>query len=528
MFLLIDNYDSFTYNLLQAFYSLGFEPHVVYNDDPSLVDLAARPDLEAVCISPGPGRPEQAGACLQFLERLPQHIPVLGVCLGMQILGLFAGAKIERCPEILHGKQSEISHVGTGLFADLPPKLLVGRYHSLMVSEVANPKYPFMVTARGPAQEIMGLSYKDRPWVGVQFHPESILTPQGMQLLGNFPKELTRVEDPRSKFVQILDAVANGEDLSRAKAQFCFGELLDGSLTPAQAGSFLMALRMKGETSVELACAARALLERSIKVPEITTPHIDVVGTGGDGKHSFNCSTATALILAGMGYMVTKHGNRAVSSTCGSADAVEGLGLPLESEPQEVLTELSKRNFAFIFARHFHPVFKHLAPIRAELGVRTLFNLLGPLLNPARPTHILLGVAKPSLVPLVTDVLLELQQPVAAVVCGAGEYDEITPLGIATVSLIRGGRTTKLALNPADFGIAPCTPKQLAVHSKREAVAVLQDLLQGQGPAPMLDMLVLNVGLALYLLEAERELGACMAQARLAVRQGVAQKVLYA
>ncbi|MBQ7584641.1 MAG: anthranilate phosphoribosyltransferase, partial [Desulfovibrionaceae bacterium] len=190
--------------------------------------------------------------------------------------------------------------------------------------------------------------------------------------------------------------------------------------------------------------------------------------------------------------------------------------------------ELKKRHFAFLFAQNFHPSFKNVAKVRKELGVRTLFNLLGPFLNPSRPTHLLMGVGDPKHIPLVCETLIALKQPVAAVVCGAGIYDEVTPLGVADVTIIRQGQAQPLYLNPKDFGIKPCRPTELEVHSKREAVEVLRELLSGHGPAPMLDMIVLNVGLALYLLEETWNLAECMAYARDAVMKGVGQKVLYA
>lgn len=523
MFLLIDNYDSFTYNLVQAFYALGREPYVLYNDDERLLDLATSPDLEMVCLSPGPSRPENAGLCLEFLRRLAPSVPVLGVCLGHQVLGLFGGASVDVASEIMHGKQSDITHSADGLFSDLPQQLKVGRYHSLVVRDGKN--LPFEVTARGPRGEIMALQYKDRPWAGVQFHPESVLSPEGMQLLANFPQKLTQKPKKEMTVSDILEEIAQGHHLTRPMASKAFAELMDGELSPAQAASLLFGLRMKGESALELAEATRQALARAISI-DIEGPHIDVVGTGGDGRHSFNCSTATSLILAGMGYCVTKHGNRAVSSTCGSADAIEGLGLPLVKEPEEVRRLCANKHFSFLFAPNFHPAFKNIGPVRKELGIRTLFNILGPLINPAKPTHILLGVGHPDLLPLVTDTLLELGQKRAAVVCGAGTYDEVTPLGPAEIMEIRDGKATPLALDPATYGIKPCTPADLEVHSKREAVAVLRELLAGQGPSPMLDMIVLNVGLAVYLLEDDLDLAAAMVRAGDAVREGVGRRVL--
>lgn len=524
MFLLIDNYDSFTYNLVQAFQILGMRPEVVKNDEPRLLELAQNPDLDAVCISPGPGHPSRAGLCPRFLELLNPDVPLLGVCLGHQLLGLHAGADIEIAPTIMHGKQSEIFHDGRGIFHNMPNPMLVGRYHSLVVRPTAASEAKFTVTARGPEGEVMALRYNDRPWVGVQFHPESVLTPDGQRLLANFPRQISMRAEGKSKMPQILDCLARREDLSADMASTGFAALMDGELTPAQAGAFLLGLRMKGESALELAHATRAALARSVRVHGLSGDCIDVVGTGGDGRNSFNCSTATSLVLAGMGYKVVKHGNRAVSSKCGSADALESLGIELDANPDSVLDMLERRNFAFLFAPHFHPAFKNIGPLRKELGVRTLFNILGPMINPARPNHLLMGVARPELVPLVAETLAQSPLYRGAVVCGAGGYDEMTPIGPADIALLHQGKISWLRLDPADYGIPPCNPEDLAVQSREEAVAVLKDILKGQGPRPMMDMVILNVALAILLLEEDIDMDRAISKARSAVNTGAGRR----
>jgi anthranilate synthase component 2 len=186
MFLLIDNFDSFTFNLVQAFQQQGRDPLVLRNDRPEILELAQSGELSLVCISPGPSRPENAGLCLDFLARLPRTVPVLGVCLGHQILGHFAGAPVVVAERIMHGKTSPVEHRQTGLFAGLPNPMQACRYHSLLVQAEKAPD-ALEVTAWTEAGEVMGLRYADRPWVGVQFHPESVLTPDGPRLLANFP-----------------------------------------------------------------------------------------------------------------------------------------------------------------------------------------------------------------------------------------------------------------------------------------------------------------------------------------------------
>lgn len=542
MFLLIDNYDSFTYNLVHAFYALGVDPLVLRNDDPALEALATDPALRGVCIGPGPGHPDAAGLCLSFLQRLDLSIPVLGVCLGHQVLGRVAVAPVEVGPRIVHGKASEVIHDGSGLFANIPSPMRAGRYHSLLV-DAERAAIPLTVTARTPEGEVMGIAFPDRPWFGMQFHPESVLTPDGMRLLGNFARLLDGGDvakkaeegpganaDPTGglpptphPLSAIIDTLAGGADLPDDMARAGFARLMDGEMTPAQAGAFLLGLRSKGETPAEMAEAVNAVLERAVPV-ELPgdLPVLDVVGTGGDGRSSFNCSTGTALVLAAMGHRVVKHGNRSVSSRCGSADVLEALGLDLDVPPDDVARRAREDGFVFLFAPRFHPCFRHIMPIRRELGVRTLFNLMGPLVNPARPGHCFLGVANKELLPLVAGTLARLGGRTGAVVCGAGGYDELTTLGPADVAYVRGGEIRLDILDPAAFGFVPCEPEELAVSGPEEGVAVLRELLEGGGPEPMRAMLSLNVGFGLYLLRPEQTLAACMAEAKRAVSSGIA------
>jgi len=187
MLLLVDNFDSFTYNLVQAFQVLNRFPVVRRNNEKELFQLARRPDLQGLILSPGPGGPQDSGLCLELLDRLPRHIPVLGVCLGHQILAEFAGCPVVRSDRIMHGKTSAISHCGEGLFAGLSNPFTATRYHSLIMELAQDPAKPAVnITARSQAGEPMGLAYGDRPWAGVQFHPESILTREGPKLLENF------------------------------------------------------------------------------------------------------------------------------------------------------------------------------------------------------------------------------------------------------------------------------------------------------------------------------------------------------
>ncbi|MFQ8738415.1 MAG: glutamine amidotransferase-related protein [Bilophila wadsworthia] len=368
MFLLIDNYDSCTYNLVQAFYALGQDPVVVKNDDPRLLELAQDPSLNMVCLSPGPGHPKDAGYCMEVLRILDPKVPVLGVCLGHQALGLAAGAEIVVGPCIMHGKASEIVHDGSGLFSGVPNPMRVGRYHSLVVrSDVDEAHAKFTVTAHGPEGEIMALRYKDRPWVGVQFHPESILTPDGLRLLGNFPKAILPAGNDANAINVILDTLASGQDLTADMASAGFSALMDGTMTPSQAGSFLMGLRMKGETPGAPTPPRRAgpgqargrhrRLHRSRALRRRARPSTAPPARRSRWRAGIRWQTATAP-----------------SSKCSSADAGRLTSIWTSTQPKG-----KTRRPELVFLRAaVPPCFRNIAPIRNELGIRTLFNLLGP------------------------------------------------------------------------------------------------------------------------------------------------------
>ncbi|MDO9630788.1 MAG: anthranilate phosphoribosyltransferase [Humidesulfovibrio sp.] len=333
----------------------------------------------------------------------------------------------------------------------------------------------------------------------------------------------------------ILDALGNGVDLTPEQAAFAFRELFEGDLSPAQAGALLMGLRAKGETALELAAAARAGLERARQVTGLPQdrPILDIVGTGGDLSNSFNCSTAVSLYLAALGHRVVKHGNRAVSSSSGSADALEGLGIRLDTGPDEVKAELAKTGFVFLFAPNYHPAFAHIAPVRREMGVRTLFNLMGPLLNPARPSHQLLGVGQERALELMADTLALTAPDLTAFVIhgtvgygeevGKGGFDELTPFGPAVGFALDRGKITPLNIDPREYGIPAHDPDEVRVADKAAALSAIQDVLTGKANAAMQDMTALNLGAALHLATG-KALADCLREARQAVADGAASR----
>ena len=324
------------------------------------------------------------------------------------------------------------------------------------------------------------------------------------------------------KHVECLELLAIGKDLPKDLADYAFRAMYNGEMPASCVGAFLMGLKTKGEAAVEIAAGVTTALEQARLVTGLTGPRIDTCGTGGDNTCSFNCSTAVALYLAAMGHKVVKHGNRAVSSACGSADAVESLGFALVVEPDAVAAELDKHNFVFLFAPNYHPAFKRIGPIRKELGARTLFNLMGPLLNPARPTHQILGVPTARHVPLMAEVLALTGLSCGAVVHGAGGFDELTPFGPADVCWVKDGWLKKERIDPTTLGVAEGKLADVVVSGRDEAVAVLKGVLAGKGTQAMLDMVALNLGCALHLLEGDLSLKQGVAKARDAIGQGAA------
>ncbi len=298
-----------------------------------------------------------------------------------------------------------------------------------------------------------------------------------------------------------LNELAAGNDLSEDMADSVFRALFAGEVSHVQVGALLMGLRTKGETATEVASGVKAALKKAKLVKGLSGPYIDTCGTGGDGSNSFNCSTAVALYLADMGYKVAKHGNRAVSSSCGSADILEELEIPVGTTAEDVPDVLERENFVFLFAPNYHPAFGIVGPIRKELGIPTLFNLMGPLLNPARPTHQVLGVGRPEIMRLMAEVLALTKVEKAYVVHGAGNFDELTPFGVNKAILVDNGTLTELEINPADYGFEISDPKDVAVTDRKNALETIRKVLRGTAPQPMLDMVALNLGAAISLLD---------------------------
>jgi len=275
--------------------------------------------------------------------------------------------------------------------------------------------------------------------------------------------------------------VLDGNDLTRDEARETMQEIMRGDATQAQIAGFLVALRAKGETADEIAGCAEAMREHVLQVNPKRGDLVDIVGTGGDGANTYNISTAAALVAAGAGAGIAKHGNRAASSATGAADVLEALGFRLDLEPARIEQSIDELGFGFLFAQAHHPAMRHAAPVRRELGTRTVFNVLGPLTNPAGARALMLGVYSPSLTRTLADALVQLGATRAYVVHGAGGIDELSPCGPNLVCEVESGRVREYELDPLELGVERCDPSELRGGDPATNAQALRDVLNGAG-----------------------------------------------
>ena len=329
----------------------------------------------------------------------------------------------------------------------------------------------------------------------------------------------------------VLTALIDKRDLSHEEMLSIMNQIMRGELTPAQVAGILIGLRAKGETVTEIAAAAQVMRELSTKVPMNDAGHsehlVDTCGTGGDAAHTFNISTAAAFVTAAAGARVAKHGGRSVSSKSGSADVLEALGVNLNQTPQQVAQAISEIGVGFMFAPNFHSAMKHAAPVRRELGVRTLFNILGPLTNPAGAKNQVLGVFHPDLVGILTRVLQRLGSQHVMVVHGQDGLDEITLTGETRVGELKHGEVSEYTVKPEDFGINTAAIETLQVQDGAQSKEMLLSVLDNR-PGPALDIVLLNAGAAIYVSGVASSLAEGVEKARAATASGAARAKLAA
>jgi anthranilate synthase/phosphoribosyltransferase len=534
MILLIDNYDSFTHNLYQYLAQLTSEEIQVVRNDAITVEEAIRRAPSRIVISPGPGRPEGAGISVELIRRCAGTVPILGVCLGHQAIGEAFGGRTVSAARIVHGKTDRVTVDGRGLFRSINSPAEFVRYHSLAIEKESFPEV-LEITARSEDGEIMGVRHRTLPVEGVQFHPESIGSEDGMKLLANFLSYRREPFEPRV----YLEQVISGKSLTRQEASEFMEELTDGNLSDAQIAAFLTAFNAKGIAAEEIAGCAEVLQRKRVVLP-VDQPVLDTCGTGGDGLGTFNISSLTALTAAACGAKVAKHGNRAVSSRSGSADFYRALGIGIEISPERAAESIRRTGFAFLYAPLYHGAMRFAGPARRQLGIKTIMNLLGPLVNPAGASYQLIGVFAEEFLPVVARAAAMLGIRRGMVVHGLDGQDEISVCApTRVVSFTVGDDPAEVTfdefvIQPESYGLGTHSPQALVGGSAEENARVARRLLDGETGrtgeevvdpvlAALHDAVVINAAAALMLYgtvetitEGVREASGALAQGRVA------------
>lgn len=530
MILLIDNYDSFTYNLYQQIGSIYPDIKVIRNDKIT-TDEIEKMAPEAIIISPGPGYPSEAGISVETIKRFSGRIPILGVCLGHQSIAEAFGGKIVRANAPMHGKSSDISiDVTSPLFTGMPEKIKAARYHSLIAEKSSLPEC-LKVIAEDSEGQIMAVCHKEHPTYGVQFHPESVLTEIGSSIISNFLSDIAeiKVANPvtakipaadRTALKKYIAIVADRKDLTQQEAEEAMNIIMSDAATDAQIAGFLSFLRTKGETVDEITGFARIMRKKASVVPASKSA-VDIVGTGGDLANSFNISTTASFVISGTGLNVAKHGNRSVSSKSGAADVLEALGVNIRLSPAQASACIQNVGISFLFAQSFHSSMRFVGTARREMGVRTVFNILGPLANPALSDYILLGVYDRSLLEVMAKVLMNLGVKGAMIVYGNG-LDEVSVSGETEVCELRGKKLIKYTISPEDFGMKRYPKEDIVGGTPQENAEITYNILSGKEKGAKRDIVLLNAACAIYCTGAASSIEEGLEMAKESIDSGIA------
>lgn len=504
MILLIDNYDSFTYNIYQLVSALGFEVIVKRNDS---IDIDAIRALNPthIILGPGPNAPKDSRICLNIIHELKGEYPILGICLGHEAILHAFGVPIVNAKNIVHGKVSPLKHSEDSIFTNIPQDVLITRYHSL-VAKAADIPSEFRILAFSDDGEVMAVAHKEFALYGLQFHPESIGTQHGAKMLLNFIN-YKKNSIPLKTF---LHKLANLQNLNFTQSYDLMECIAEDMLSPAQLGSLITSFYIKKPTSDELAAFSSLLVARASSFEVSGHDFFDIVGTGGSARKTFNVSSTAAIVLASMGVKVIKHGNRAITSKSGSADLLAALGVNIDMSLEVALRCYKELGLTFLFAPRIHSALKHVQGVRRELGFKSIFNLLGPLSNPLKPNFRLIGVFDSSFAPIMAAALKTLGCKRAMVVHGLVKsgvdskvsysegIDEFSLCGVTKVSELKNGKVLNYDFNPEKHGISLVNFSDLKGGDVARNAQITLEILKGL-ESPKANLVALNVGVSLYL-----------------------------
>lgn len=520
--LVLDNYDSFTYNLVHIIRELGYgeDMEIHRNDQISLEDVAK---YDKILLSPGPGVPAEAGIMPDLIKRYAPNKHILGVCLGHQGIAECFGAELYNLKDVLHGVATgvKITKNTDPLFDGVPDQFEIGRYHSWAVKPISL-NGELEVLAEDEKGEVMALKHKKHTVYGVQFHPESVITDHGIRILKNWlelplnPKRSTSTLDSMKT---ILNHLFDHNTLSQSEAKEILTNIAKGGMyNNSQVAAFLTVFIMRGITVEELSGFREAMLELCIPVDLSEFDPIDVCGTGGDGKDTFNVSTISTFIVAGAGIPVAKHGNYGVSSVSGSSNVIQHFGGEFTNDVGQLKKQMERANICFLHAPLFHPAMKNVGPIRRELGVKTFFNMLGPMVNPAFVKKQLVGVFSLELARLY-GYLYQQTDKRFIILHSLDGYDEISLTSPVKYSSNDGDHL----LTPAQMGFDRLAPHELrGGNTVEEAANIFQRVLNNEGTPAQQSVVIANAGMAIHCARPELSLEDGMAAARESLESGKA------
>ena len=509
MILLIDNYDSFVFNVAQYLGELTDEEvRTVRNDQLTLTEIRALKPSRIV-LSPGPKHPKDSGICLEILKEITD-IPILGICLGHQAFGLVHGATVKRLEVPLHGKTSvlTVTEPQSVLFKGLPQQFSVMRYHSLYVDKDTLPQ-ELIITALSDDGVIMALQHKTKPIHSIQFHPESFFTEYGKNILKNFligTQAVQSVQNTEEKakayayevFKTALKKLQENQPLGDSDFKQICEVLHSKQYDIVQLGALLVLISEKSLYPESLTAFVRNILAYSTTFAD-PRPMIDLCGTGGDGLKTINISTTVAFIVAALGVKVAKHGNRSVTSQSGSTDVLGELGIAMESNLMKQLDSLEKNGLAFFHAPFFHNLVGEVREVRQRLGIRTVFNVLGPLLHPnTKLKYQLVGLYHEPVMRLYAETLQLLGREHALVVRGNDGLDEISICDETKIVEVKGKQILEYTIAPEMFGFKRAFHTDIQGGTPTENAEILRRTLKGEERGAKADIVILNAMFALY------------------------------
>ncbi|ERL24974.1 MULTISPECIES: anthranilate phosphoribosyltransferase [unclassified Leptotrichia] len=512
MILMIDNYDSFVFNVEQYLKEMTDDEVITVRNDAITIDDIKKMNPSKIIFSPGPKHPKDSGICLEILNNTDElgNIPILGICLGHQAIGMNFGGEIKRLENPLHGKTSEITVLSENsvLFKNLPKKFKVMRYHSLYVDDIPE---DLEVTAKSEDGVAMAVEHKSKNIFGIQFHPESIFTEYGKNMIRNFLNievsetlqndENSKNTNEKGNFIDMNKYLKKlQENIALTDTDFreiC--KIIDSkNYDIVQLGALLVLISEKSLYPESLTAFVKNILEYSTTF-EDDSDMIDVCGTGGDGFKTINISTAVAFILGAMGVNVAKHGNRAISSKSGSSDVLDKLGVPLENSLANQIEKLHVKNLAFFHAPFFHKLVGEVREVRRRLGIRTVFNILGPLLHPnTKLKYQLVGLYHEPVHRLYAETLQLLGRKHALAVRGNDGLDEITICDDTKIIEVKDEQIFEYTVSPESFGFKRAFHSEIEGGTPEENAEILVKILKGEEKSAKFDIVVLNAMFALY------------------------------